>query len=66
MTRNVAELLQEASTLSEADRARTRYGCRRFVLLNYPFDFVYRVRGSEVEIVAIAHHARKPAYWRHR
>lgn len=44
----------------------TRYGRRRFVLLNYPYDVVYRVRPDEIEIVAVAHHARRPGYWRRR
>ncbi|HEV7242008.1 MAG TPA: type II toxin-antitoxin system RelE/ParE family toxin [Thermoanaerobaculia bacterium] len=44
----------------------TRFGRRRFVLLNYPFDLVYRVLPNEIEIIAVAHHARRPAYWRDR
>ena len=44
----------------------TRLGRRRFVLLNYPYDLVYRIMGSDVEIIAVAHHARKPSYWRDR
>jgi plasmid stabilization system protein ParE len=44
----------------------TRYGRRRFVLLNFPFDLVYRITDHEVEIIAVAHHSRRPAYWRSR
>lgn len=44
----------------------TRHGRRRFVLLNYPYDVVYRVRPGVVEIVAVAHHSRRPGYWRNR
>ncbi len=44
----------------------TLRGRRRFVLLNYPYDVVYRFSDTEIEVVAIAHHARKPGYWRHR
>jgi toxin ParE1/3/4 len=44
----------------------TRFGRRRFVLLNYPYDVVYRVTRDEIEIIAVAHHARRPAYWRGR
>lgn len=44
----------------------TRYGRRRFVLLAYPYDVVYRTSRGEIEIVAIAHHSRRPAYWRGR
>ena len=45
----------------------TRFGRRRFVLLNFPYDLVYRVhKHGRVEIIAIAHHNRKPAYWKTR
>lgn len=44
----------------------TRFGRRRFVLLNYPYDVVYRVTRADIEIIAVAHHARRPAYWRSR
>jgi len=44
----------------------TRFGRRRFVLMSYPDDIVYRVTRDEIEIIAVAHHARKPAYWRNR
>jgi hypothetical protein len=38
----------------------------REVDLNFPYDVVYRVSETIIEIVAIAHHARKPGYWRYR
>jgi plasmid stabilization system protein ParE len=44
----------------------TRFGLRRFVLMKYPFDLVYRILPAEVEIIAVAHHSRKPGYWRGR
>ena len=44
----------------------TLRGRRRFVLLNFPYDVIYRILETEIEIVAIAHHARKPGYWRNR
>lgn len=44
----------------------TRFGRRRFVLINYPFDLVYRITPEEVEIIAVAHHSRRAGYWRHR
>ena len=45
---------------------KTRFGRRRFVLLNYPYDIVYRVIGMSIEVVAVAHHSRRPGYWRTR
>lgn len=44
----------------------TRFGRRRFVLLQFPYDLVYRLKEREVEIIAVAHHARRPGYWRGR
>ena len=44
----------------------TRKGRRRFVLLNFPFDLVYRNLEEGIEIIAIAHHSRRPGYWQRR
>jgi len=41
----------------------TSRGRRRFVLLDYPFNVIYRVLEEEIEIIAIAHHSRRPEYW---
>jgi plasmid stabilization system protein ParE len=36
----------------------------RFVTLKrYPFSLIYRIKGEEVQIVAVAHHHRGPGYW---
>ena len=44
-----------------------RFGCRRYVFSNrYPFTLIYRLTEGDVEIVAVAHQKRRPAYWRHR
>jgi plasmid stabilization system protein ParE len=45
-----------------------RYGprARRYVLPRFPFGLVYRTRGGEVEIIAVAHGRRRPGYWRSR
>ena len=45
----------------------TRFGARRFVLLKFPFDLAYRIlTEGNVELIAVAHHSRRPAYWRRR
>jgi plasmid stabilization system protein ParE len=64
----VREIEHALSRITEAPERYplTRLGRRRFVLVNYPYDVVYRVVRSEVEIIAISHHARRPAYWRSR
>ena len=44
----------------------TRKGQRRFVLLKFPFDLVYRILEDRIEIIAVAHHSRRPGYWKAR
>jgi len=41
-------------------------GRRLFPIGRYPFSILYRVDGSVVRISAIAHHSRRPGYWRGR
>lgn len=62
------EVERAAARISEAPERYplTKYGRRRFVLLEFPFDLVYRIETHELEIIAVAHHSRRPAYWRRR
>jgi len=39
---------------------------RRFILSGFPYDLIYTVLKDEVVIVAIAHHSRRPGYWKNR
>lgn len=39
---------------------------RRALLRRFPFAIVYAERDDEVVIAAIAHHRRRPGYWRGR
>jgi len=39
---------------------------RRIVFPRFPFDLVFRMRGEAIEIVALAHHRRRPDYWYNR
>ncbi|HKM84916.1 MAG TPA: type II toxin-antitoxin system RelE/ParE family toxin [Terriglobales bacterium] len=43
-----------------------QYGTRRFVLHRFPFSVIYRDEPAVVSIVAIAHHKRRPGYWKDR
>ncbi len=38
-------------------------GTRRYVLPRYPYSIIYREKEDGIEIVAVAHHKRRPAYW---
>jgi toxin ParE1/3/4 len=39
-------------------------GNRRLVLRRFPYSVFYEVQGSTVTILAVAHHRRRPNYWR--
>lgn len=43
-------------------------GTRRYVLRRFPYDivYVYREIPSGIEVIAVAHHKRRPRYWRGR
>ena len=64
----VREIERALSHIAEAPERYpvTRFRRRRFVLLTYPYDLVHRITAGEIEMIAVAHHSRRPAYWRHR
>jgi plasmid stabilization system protein ParE len=41
-------------------------GIRRKVLNHFPYSLLYAVESELVVIVAVAHHKRRPRYWRSR
>lgn len=41
-------------------------GRRLMPLRRFPFSLLYRVADAEIRISAIAHHRRRPGYWRDR
>lgn len=43
---------------------KSRY--RRIPVRRFPYSIVYYVRGSEIRVVALAHHRRKPGFWASR
>ncbi len=45
-----------------------RFGrsARRYILPRFPFSVIYRIKDTFVEVVAVAHHRRKPGYWQSR
>lgn len=43
-----------------------RLAHRRFTLTRFPYTIVYRMRETDVYIVAIAHTSRRPGYWKNR
>jgi toxin ParE1/3/4 len=39
---------------------------RSVPLRRFPFTLCYRVRGTAIQIVAVAHKRKRPGYWRQR
>lgn len=64
----LAELDLAVERVREAPRRWPRYGkgAWRYILPRFPFSVIYRMKGEMIEVVAIAHHRRKPGYWKSR
>ena len=64
----VTEVIRALKRIAESPETwpRTRSNEHRFVFKRFPYSIIYRVRLNEVFITAIAHHRRRPGYWRHR
>ncbi len=54
--------------ISEAPERWPKYDSltRRLLLTSFPFSVIYRVVEEDIEIIAVAHHRRRPGYWRDR
>ena len=39
---------------------------KRLLLRRFPYAMVVRERGTEIFVIAFAHHSRRPGYWRGR
>ena len=50
------EYLQEHPTLGRSGRLR---GTRELIVSGSPFIVIYRVRGDQVQVLRVLHHARK-------
>lgn len=46
--------------------APAKRGAKRIILKRFPYDVVFQVRGDEIVVIAVAHHGRRPGYWRDR
>lgn len=41
-------------------------GVKRLLLRRFPYAIIVRMSGTETVVVAVAHQARRPGYWRDR
>lgn len=53
-------------TLSPMPSKINLIGVKRLILKRFPFDIVVLERTTKTIIIAVAHQARKPGYWRDR
>ena len=64
----VRELERGINRIIESPQAWPAYikGTRRYFLVGFPFSLIYRDRDGVIELLAIAHHRRRPGYWAER
>lgn len=64
----LAEFRQSANILLQHPGlgAVWRNGRRRLLMKRFPYSLIYAISGEQVRILAVAHHSRKPDYWRDR
>lgn len=41
-------------------------GAKRLILKRFPYDLIVVERADEAILIAVAHHSRRPGYWRQR
>ncbi len=41
-------------------------GTRRYILRKFPYNIIYLEVSAGIEVVAVAHHKRRPRYWTRR
>jgi plasmid stabilization system protein ParE len=39
---------------------------RRYLFQRFPFSVIYRVTNETIDVIAVAHHRRRPGYWSDR
>ena len=60
------DLLEEAIVPLRPSPSSTDVHTKRLRLRRFPFDVVITERSTETIVIAFAHHARRPGYWRQR
>ena len=59
-------LEQDIVPLSSAPGVAGMRGVKRLLLRRFPYAVVVRESKMEIVVIAFAHHARRPGYWRDR
>jgi hypothetical protein len=40
--------------------------CRKVRVERFPYSVIYRIKGDQLQIIAVAHMNRRPGYWKDR
>ncbi|EAR21684.1 type II toxin-antitoxin system RelE/ParE family toxin [Nitrococcus mobilis] len=59
-------LEEEIVPLTNLPGQAGREGAKRLVLSRFPYDIIVRQQPEELIVIAVAHHSRRPGYWRKR
>jgi hypothetical protein len=59
-------LAEENPPLTPLDRSAGSKGARKLILHKFPFSLIVHELPASIVVVALAHHSRKPGYWRSR
>ncbi len=65
----LAEFEQSVNVLLQHPRLGSPWrgrGRRRYLMKRFPYSLVYTISSQELRIIAVAHHSRRPGYWRER
>lgn len=62
----VRRITEHPSAYPLVPRVARALGVRRALVRVFPYAVIFRVRGEEIRIIAIAHTKRRPRYWRER
>jgi toxin ParE1/3/4 len=59
-------ITQTPASLGLAPGVSTSLGVRRCPLQRFPYSLVFLELSEEIRVLAVAHHRRRPGYWRSR
>ncbi len=59
-------LEEEIVPLTSVPGAAGTRGVKRLMLRRFPYSVIVHERDAEIFVIAFAHHARRPGYWRDR
>jgi toxin ParE1/3/4 len=64
----LSEIDHAINQIDEAPERWSKYvhGTHRYFLHRFPFSIVYRLQGTNVQVIAVAHGRRRPGYWKNR